>query len=300
MMRRFTLTLLAVLALAGSAASADAASPGAIFSASQSTPTPISDSNKAGLVDPIVTPGPVGTLSEHPHVFCGAEGMSSASTFDSMLASATTFVETGIHSGGWMPEVTYDGVPLKMGTTATGGGKHCLFYYRRKGAPAGVKVQPFPHGFSMILRAGTTLAGRTVMLGDGNFVAYKCGPGSAPYSATPPSACSSGVLSVDFTFPNCWDGVLVDGDEIAAGHVVYPGSSCPASHPIVLPRLQQFFRFWMGTGAHDPAKFALGGHGTETAHSDYKAGWRDDTQADFLARCINANVDCGKNPALEG
>ena len=43
---------------------------------------------------------------------------------------ATTCVETDNRSAFWMPTVEEDGVRLLPGTTASGGGKHALVYYR--------------------------------------------------------------------------------------------------------------------------------------------------------------------------
>jgi hypothetical protein len=285
-------------------AAVHAAQPGAIMSAQSSTPNG-ADANKAANVDPIVSPGPVGTPSEHPHIFCGAQGVSSASTASSMLSSATTFVEQGIHSAGWEPQIKYDGVPLKPGTTATGGGKHCLFYYRDVSGNAG----PLPFGLKMVLRPGT-YNGKVVNLGDE--LIFKCGPGSTTDLAQPPSQCPSGnpALSTSARFPQCWDGVNLDTvrpDGSPATNpstgAVYPNDHlshmqygpCDSTHPTEIIRVEQFFRHWYGTTVHDIEKLTFGGHHWSTFHTDYVAAWQPNTMTDFMNRCITPNVACATN-----
>jgi hypothetical protein len=56
-------------------------------------------------VDPIVKPGPKGTLSGHLHDFFGNRSTDSDSTYDSMIASPTTCGLNADTSGYWTPSL---------------------------------------------------------------------------------------------------------------------------------------------------------------------------------------------------
>lgn len=332
MTRLFSATGLSGLIALIFVAIALAASPGAIETAGNATPA-CSDSKNIAAVDPVVARGPHCTLSAHEHVHVGPQGVDSDETYASAIAKPTTFVIEGIHSWGAWPVWAYNGVRVgEVLSSSTGAGpgtaarsKGAAFYYRRKGAPAGVVVQPFPHGFAMVLHQGDVVNGNVVNIGNdpgsgteaGGEIGFKCGPGSTPYTnnGLPPAVCSTNILVDNYVFPNCWNGVNAGEfvDEIAAGNMSYPVSGkCPAAFPIALPRLEQFRRsdvplYQKGAATLDPTKFTLGGHPITdkgAAHADYAANWRDGTQATFLMNCINyvsptsgtvVGRDCGTN-----
>lgn len=288
------------------AAIALAAQPGAIFSSSPATPAG-ADIYKASKRDPIVNPGPAGTMSEHLHAFCGSNGVDSNSTYDSMVAGTTQFKEKGIKSGVWEGQLFYDGVPVKVGTSATATAKACLVYYREV-AP---NAQPFPHNLNMVLKP-MTLWGTVINLGDE--IIYKCGPGSTTDLAAPPVSCPSTnpLLVTGGRYPNCWDGVNLDTvqpDGLPAvnpvtgvaypndhlSHMKYP--PCDAAHPVNLIRPEQFFRHCCWTGTHDISKISIGTpdpavHGWEFLHMDYKPVFQDNSMTDFMNRCIIPNIAC--------
>ena len=60
-----------------------------------------------------------------------------------------------------------------------------------------------------------------------------------------------------------------------------------------LPRLESFFRYDVGT---DPIDITLSSGPYYTMHQDFFAAWDPFTLQSLLDRCINALVDCGKNP----
>lgn len=95
-------------------------------------------------------------------------------------------------------------------------------------------------------------------------------------------------------FPNCWDGVNLDSSDHRS-HMAYPvGARCPASHPVVLPRLESFFRYDVGT---DPiGEITLSSGPYYTAHQDFFNAWVPSSLQTLVENCINAMVDCGKNP----
>ena len=305
------------------AAPAFAVQPGAIMTAVRATPYDPGNvnGNLAANVDPIVAPGPVGTQSAHDHVFCGAEGVSSASTAASMESGPTNFFEQGIHSGIWMPEVKYDGTPLLLSSYPGGGvGKDCLIYYREVNNVTGANIpgqntssgNGIPFGLKMVLSQGT-YNGRVVNFGDE--LVFKCGPGSTGDLAAPPAQCSSGLISFSARFPTCWDGVNLDtkepdGDAAVnpVTQVAYPNDHishmqylpCDADHPIEIIRVEQFFRFQYGTGTHNIDLLTLGDASWNTFHTDYIFAWEDETMEDFMEKCILVNVACSNNVVDEG
>ena len=241
--------------------------------------------------DPIVFPRLAGV--SHLHDFVGGRTTDAFSTRTSLLAGATTCVMPADASGYWVPALYKDGVRvLPKGTS-----KNALFYYRRKGAPSGTMVQPFPAGLMIIVgNAKARSAQENPQLGTD--IIFKCGPGSGTDLPAPPKQCASGIMVISFRFPNCWDGVHLDSADHKS-HMAYPaGGRCPKSHPVVLPRLESFFRYNVGTGPIGEIKLASGPY--FTAHQDFFNAWDPAALQALVTKCLNAEVDCGTNPSLSG
>jgi hypothetical protein len=269
-------------ALAAAAAvfspSSEGASPGWITSCGYS------HSNNE---DPIVHPGHPGAA--HLHDYSAARTTGHSSTPDSLRAGGSTCDTAGDTSAYWIPALFEDGERVLPTATRM----NSLFYYRRKGAPDGTTVQPFPDGLKMIIgNASATSPVENPQLGTD--IIFKCGPGSTEDLPAPPSRCDSGVMVMSLRFPNCWDGVNLDSADHRS-HMAYPmGSRCPASHPVVLPRLESFFRYDVGTGPIGEISLSSGPY--YTAHQDFFNAWVPSSLQTLLANCINAMADCGKNP----
>ena len=278
MKRLLTAALALVLGASAYVAStpgpAIAARPGAIFSC-QAT-------GQEEAVDPIVSPGV--SPSAHLHVFFGAGPVSSTETSATLRTKATHCVETGNHSAFWTPAVYENGVKLRPGTTATGGGKHALLYYRCVTSPCSA-VQTPPENMGLVegnSHATTPAENPVFRNGLGGF---RCGTGGGEFYPTPPTTCASGVLVLSSTFSPCVNDANVTAEPSAG--------KCPAGF-IPIPRIQQYFRFWVGTGAVGTITLASGA--PVTLHTDYLFGWDRATFENFLDRCIRVNVDCGTNP----
>lgn len=261
-------------------APARAAAPGWIVSCQYSHSLPD---------DPIVAfrqPG-----ASHMHDFVGARVTDAFSTATALVAGGTTCAMPGDKSAYWVPALFKNGVRvLPQGTS-----KHALFYYRRKGAPTGVNVQPFPLGLRMIIgNARATSPTENPQLG--RDIIFKCGPGSTTDLPAPPTQCSSGILVMSLRFPNCWDGRNLDSADHKS-HMAYPaGSRCPASHPVVLPRIESFFRYNVGTGPIGTITLASGPY--YTAHQDFFNAWDPAVLQRLVTSCMNAMRDCGTNPTV--
>jgi len=278
-MKRLTVAAAALAALVAFPAAALAGTPGAIFTC-QAT-------GQVDAIDPIVAPGVY--PSAHLHRFYGGGPVATTETTADLRTKATTCAEPGNHSAFWTPVVYEDGVALTPGTTAAGGGKHALLYYRCVFAAAVcAAMQAFPDDTRLVegnAHATTVADNPAFRRGLGG---YRCGTGGGTFSPTPPTTCPSGVLVLSVTF-----GACLSADATATTDPV--GGTCPAGYRPA-PRIQQYFRFWIGTGAVGTVTLSSGD--PVTLHTDYWFGWDRATFDSFMARCINANVDCGTNPAL--
>jgi hypothetical protein len=266
--------ILPALALVALLSTPALAAPGAIFTAQHT--------GQVANVDPIVSPG---IESAHPHIFYGANPVHMTESSAELRTHPTTFFEGDNHSAVWMPTVEEDGIRLRPGTTANGGGKHVLVYYRcRHSASVCSRMQPFPENFAHVegnFNATSTADNPVFQNGLGG---WRCGTGGGTFYPTPPTTCSSGVLVASATFGNCLvNGALTDAVNTAC-----------TGQPV--PRVQQYFRFWVGTGT--VGTITLGGNPAYTLHADYFFGWSQDGFERFLNLCIRALRDCGTNPTI--
>jgi hypothetical protein len=232
--------------------------------------------------DPIVFPGEPGAA--HLHDFAGALNTDAFSTAASLQTGGTSCAMPADTSAYWMPALYKDGVRVQPKNTA--------FYYRQK-SPPGTVVQPFPEGLKMIVgNAHAHSPAENPQLG--TTIIFKCGPGSGVDLPAPPTQCDSGVMVVSLLFPQCWDGVNLDSADHRS-HMAYPvDANCPASHPVVLPRLETFFRYSVGTGPIGTITFASGPY--YTVHQDFFNAWEPTALQKLVTKCLNTEVDCGENP----
>jgi hypothetical protein len=236
--------------------------------------------------DPIVFPGVDG--AGHLHEFAAASTTDENSTTASLRAGGSTCAIHGDTSAYWVPALYEDAELVHPNAT----GNDSLFYYRRIGAGSGTEVRPFPDELRIIIGNGHAMSPEeNPQLGTD--IIFKCGPGSTVDRASPPERCESGVLVISVRFPNCWDGFRLDSTDHRS-HMAYPvRGTCPPSHPVNLPRMESFFRYPVGT---DPIDITLASGPYYTMHQDFFAAWDPSILQSLLDRCINAMLDCGKNP----
>jgi uncharacterized protein DUF1996 len=236
--------------------------------------------------DPIVFPGVPG--ASHLHTFYGSRDTNASSTPDSLRAAGTSCAMPGDTSGYWIPAVYARGQQLAPGTT-----RHALFYYRRVAAPVGTTVQTIPDGLRVIV-GNSHAANPAENPKLGSQIAWKCGPDAGANLPQPPTQCSSGIMVLIVRTPNCWDGMNLDSPEHAS-HMAYPSSNrCPASHPVVLPMVESFFRFKVGTAPIGEVTLASGPWWT--IHADLFFAWEPSELQRFVDQCLNARIDCKQNP----
>jgi hypothetical protein len=235
--------------------------------------------------DPIVFPGLPG--ASHLHVFTGAKTTDAFSTPDSLRAGGTTCAMPDDTSAYWEPDATINGVHVLPNNTAKGD----LIYYRRVAAPSGTTVHTIPDGLKLIVgNSHATSVSENPLIGQGR-IFWQCLGGGTHYRSPFGFTCSGGI-TLSYVLPNCWDGVHLDSADHFS-HMSYPVSGhCPADHPVVIPRLQAFWRY--PVNSVQTWQFSSGPY--YTAHMDFFSAWDAEGLQHFVDVCINALVDCGKNP----
>jgi hypothetical protein len=241
--------------------------------------------------DPIVFPTQPGKA--HLHDFVGSSKADAFSTSASLRAGGTSCLMPADTSSYWTPAVYKNGVRLLP--TATN--RNALFYYRQKGAPPGTTVKPFPEGLRMIVgNAHAMSPAENPQLG--TEIIFKCGPGSGGDLPAPPKQCESEIMVISLIFPNCWDGKNLDSADHRS-HMAYPsGGKCPATHPVVLPRIETFYRYKVGKGPIGTITLASGPY--YTIHQDFFNAWEPAALQKLVTNCLNKQVDCGTNPTFAG
>lgn len=244
----------------------------------------------AGLkqVDPIVNPGPPGTLSDHLHQFAGNPSVQSDSTYASMRAGGTNCNDPGDTAGYWNPALQDQNGnvvrPLKF-----------FAYYRNIPVISGVNTQAFPAGLKMI-------AGGSANPGE---VGWKCfntssiQPASSFNGVIPHCSGATNWLVEKMTFPACWDGVNLDSANHRSHMADASGGHCDAAHPVKLPELSENWRWCHdcgGPGWHFTSTgHSLSGFPPElatTPHSDYWNTWDQARLEQRVSDCYQ-HGNCG-------
>jgi len=237
-------------------------------------------------VDPIVAPGPTGTLSSHLHDFFGNISTASDSTYGSMNVAGTTCTKPGDTAGYWVPTlVAPDGTQVKP--------SEMVVYYRNRPANYGT-VTPFPADFRMIA-GNPTIASSPVAY-------WTCENESDTDIATRKTfipSCGTRRIVTHVFFPTCWDGVRLDAPDHRS-HMAYAaapqsgavtnifnGAVCPADHPVKLPQidLRVVYPVQNGAGYH----FS---DGQVIPHADFWNTWQQGTLVTLVRDCLHLGQAC--------
>jgi len=214
--------------------------------------------------DPIVFPGQPG--ASHLHDFFGNRTTNASSTYDSMRAGGTTCNDPGDTAGYWSPALILSNGNVLAPTRAK------AYYYRNGGT-----VQAPPANFKLVAgdsHATGEQSTKVVYFGCGN------GSGISKKAYIPNCTGFSSFLETHILFPDCWDGVVVDGNE--AAHMAYStmnGGVCPAGYPTRFAQL--VLAVFYPTSNASGASFASGPY--YTLHADF---WNTWDQARFVTRVV--------------
>jgi hypothetical protein len=278
--------LLAFLALLAAAPAALADSPGWITNCAYS---------HTNDDDPIVYPGQPGRA--HTHDFFGARGTVADSTEESMRAGGTTCGTTEDTAGYWAPALYRNGVKINPAGSVGKKKVRQKFYYRDGHHAARAAVEPFPPGFKMVqghMHATSVADANAHGAKWGSRMWWGCSDNSVGGKPTAPPNCRSGILTLHVTFPSCWNGRQVDGDNVAAGNVVFPSDKrCPSTHPRRFPQLIERLEWPVGPSS---SGITLASGAPYTAHADFWNTWDQPRLEALVANCLNRDVNCGTDP----
>ena len=79
------------------------------------------------------------------------------------------------------------------------------------------------------------------------------------------------------------------------------GSTCPPTHPVVLPEVMEIFTFPVPTGGSSTTwrltsdMYSASMPGGYSAHADWMMGWDVATMRTMVTACLNRGNDCGVN-----
>lgn len=219
-------------------------------------------------VDPIVSPGPSGTVAAHLHAFFGNRSTDADSTYESMVAARTTCEFSKDRAGYWVPAlVRPDGTVVEP--------MSAFAYYRANPATQDEVITPFPKDFRAV-------SDRYV---------YQCG--NMRREGIGPVDCrglphSKVVLSI--LFAPCWDGVQLDAPDHRS-HMVWPqGGNCPPSHPVEVPVIGLHVRFPV---EQITAEWQLTSGPLESAHGDFFNTWKQPALRRLVTKCLGVTKSAG-------
>jgi hypothetical protein len=228
--------------------------------------------------DPIVFPNLPG--ASHMHSFFGSTVTNAHSTVDDLLNGPSNCNPSIDKSSYWIPTFYHHDVPVEP---VTG-----IFYYLGEGVSDALiaQTQPLPLGLRVV--AGNA---RATGPGDNTIARWSCLHAGHAGSASDFVTCPPGsMLESYLDFPHCWDGVNLDSADHKS-HMAYPvGNACPASHPVVVPKLRQVMRYPVNGST---AGFRLASGPGYTMHGDFFNAWPVAEMARRVNDCIRPIVKCG-------
>lgn len=228
--------------------------------------------------DPIVFPGLPG--ASHMHSFFGSEVTNATTTVNDLINANSNCNPSIDKSSYWIPTLYQDNVPVEP---VTG-----VFYYLGEGVSDALiaQTQPLPLGLRIV--AGNAKATGPA---DNTIARWSCLSHGEVNPLSDFVNCPAGsMLESYLDFPHCWDGKNLDSADHKS-HMAYPvNNACPASHPVVVPKLRQVMRYPVNG---DPSRLRLASGPGYTMHGDFFNAWPVDEMARRVNDCIRIIVKCG-------
>lgn len=179
-----------------------------------------------------------------------------------------------------MPTLYSDDKPVEpTGTT---------FYYLGEGIKDELMAQTRPLPLGLRIVAGNAKATQPDA---GSNARWSCLHAGEVGSSKNFVNCPAGkMLESYLDFPHCWNGEDLDSPDHKS-HMSYPvNGACPASHPVIVPKLRQVLRYPV---SGDPAKFRLSSGPGFTMHGDFFNAWPEAEMERRVRDCIRPIVKCG-------
>jgi hypothetical protein len=226
--------------------------------------------------DPIVHPGEPG--ASHQHLFFGNRDVAANSSYESLAGGDTSCDQPRDTASYWAPA-------LFDATGRTVQPIRAVAYYRAGPGVDPQSVQPYPPGLKML--GGDQHATSAQPL---SVVGWSCG-GGRPRSVSPPKCPGDSPLSLNVTFPDCWNGTDLDSPDHVSHTATSTGGRCPDSHPTPLPELVLVVDY----PAVDPDGIELASGGVGTGHADFWNVWDQAKLETEVRGCLHRDVVCGVN-----
>ena len=230
--------------------------------------------------DPIVFPNMPG--ASHMHSFFGSEVTNGNTTVNDLINANSNCNPSIDKSSYWIPTFYNNNVPVEPTTG--------VFYYLGEGVSDQLiaTTQPLPLGLRIV-------AGNAKATGpnDNTISRWSClGAGDAGSSHDFVTCPAGSMLESYLDFPHCWDGVHLDSADHKS-HMAYPvNNACPASHPVVVPKLRQVMRYPVSGST---ANFRLASGNGYSMHGDFFNAWPVEEMARRVNDCIRPIIKCGTN-----
>ncbi|MFI1991827.1 DUF1996 domain-containing protein [Actinoplanes sp. NPDC020271] len=228
--------------------------------------------------DPIVFPNLPG--ASHLHSFFGSEVTNASTTVNDLINANSNCNPSIDKSSYWIPTLYQDNVPVEP---VTG-----VFYYLGEGVSDALIAQTRPLPLGLRIVAGNAKATGPA---DNTIARWSCLHHGEVNPLSDFVNCPAGsMLESYLDFPHCWDGKNLDSADHRS-HMAYPvNNACPASHPVVVPKLRQVMRYPVNG---DPSRLRLASGGGYTMHGDFFNAWPVDEMARRVDDCIRIIVKCG-------
>ncbi|MCA2216503.1 DUF1996 domain-containing protein [Jidongwangia harbinensis] len=228
--------------------------------------------------DPIVFPNMPG--ASHMHSFFGSVVTNAHSTVEDLFNANSNCNPSIDKSSYWIPTFYNGNTPVEPTTG--------IFYYLGEGVRDDLIAQTQPLPFGLRIVAGNA---RATGPNDNTISRWSCLHAGHVGSAHDFVTCPAGTMLESYLdFPQCWNGRDLDSADHKS-HMAYPvNNACPASHPVVVPKLRQVMRYPVSGST---ANFRLASGPGYTMHGDFFNAWPVEEMARRVNNCIRIIVKCG-------
>ena len=235
-------------------------------------------SHRAGD-DPIVAPGRPG--ASHTHEFYGNHTTNADSTLQSLRLGSTNCDPAVDLSAYWTPTLYQHGQPVPP--------ERVTVYYQ--GITDHTHAVAPPQGLRYVV--GNALATDPAQ---NPAARWSCVGLPEAYQDFP--SCPAGTKLENYLdFPTCWDGQRLDSPNHRDHMTFAAGPACPASHPVVVPRVELLITYPVNGGGLSLAGTRDGVNVTTapgyTFHGDFMNAWDAGELQRRVSGCINAGFICG-------
>lgn len=262
--------------------------------------------------DPILYPNRPGEA--HLHAFFGNTLTNARSTSESLMTTGKSTCAGGIfnRSAYWVPSMidSSTGKIIKPSDPRSRYNSDLEIYYKLGYQGIGYNdVRPFPNGLHMIAGNSAVATGPT----SNTKTKYWCetmDPVDREHrlsGSAIPDCGRDQILVMEVQFPQCWNGRDLTSSN-GRSHLTYgtwqphnDGTTrgCPSTHPVGLPFVQMFVRYY--TGDTGSANWRLSsdrytnGPGGYSGHADYMFAWDEEAFPTIKRNCYQARIDCAYN-----